>query len=704
MKRYTFTSAGAETSLQRGALRASFLTVAATVLIGASAAQAQVQPHWTYSDSTDRITHTSGWQFNVTRLSLTTLSVVSCTASPASPGVLPLGDPVKGYTIVSLAHGSSQGGIVTAAHRAKVTGLTLPGTLKTIGDSAFRDIPTLTGLVVIPDSVSLIGRFAFQRTGITQLSIPTAGLYFGAPNSDVVFQCPSLTAIFWRGAFPASITTAYLIIDNSGNAPITNYVQQAHIASWNAGGSGVGTKSTAVNPKLTVPNSNSMWLGFPIRVDVNNAGDVSHILTPLITTTDYFTLHFNGNGNTGGSMPSLTFTNFVTYTLPPNGFVKEGYAFTGWTNTVPDGTVYANQRQVVNLSPTGGVVTLVATWSANNPRSLTYASGFGATVSDGTHPEGIPVSAAHHTLFQRTGYMITAWTNATLSVEPFDTFIMPNANTTLYAQWEAIHYTVEFDPGIGIGDGIGKSMTFTYDTAQNLTSLAALGFEPPDQINDWVFAGWTLNGTTVAYADGALVNNLTAIPFDTLTLTALWAKTPFYVAFAANGADNASPPMPIQIIPYGEERPLDKNLYTRAGLEFIGWKDDHGIYYTDQQLVKNLTLKGDTVTLYAQWAAPYVGNGNEWLPIDVIKVDAHSGNVTLEWNVNNMKDTALRAQPFHYEIHATDDLTQGFKTVYAENQCFFRDAGADPVHSTELSAFTLGLSHTKMFFKLRAVR
>lgn len=77
-----------------------------------------------------------------------------------------------------------------------------------------------------------------------------------------------------------------------------------------------------------------------------------------------YTVQFDGNGATGGSMDSLNCQYDSSYTLPANGFVREGYRFIGWSLS-PDGTntFYGDLAQVQNLSVTdGAVVTLYAQW------------------------------------------------------------------------------------------------------------------------------------------------------------------------------------------------------------------------------------------------------------------------------------------------------------------------------------------------------
>ena len=82
-------------------------------------------------------------------------------------------------------------------------------------------------------------------------------------------------------------------------------------------------------------------------------------------TANTYTVKFNGNGSTSGSMSNESFTYGVTEALPTNGFSRgAAYVFTGW-NTAPDGTgtaVAANYSASKLTATNGGTVTLYAQW------------------------------------------------------------------------------------------------------------------------------------------------------------------------------------------------------------------------------------------------------------------------------------------------------------------------------------------------------
>ena len=100
-------------------------------------------------------------------------------------------------------------------------------------------------------------------------------------------------------------------------------------------------------------------------------------------TPNHYAVHFDGNGNTGGSMsdmPARTYGD--AFNLTANAFTKTGYTFAGWA-TSKDGTVrYRDGAQVSNLTDVNnGTATLYAKWTPKNYTvtldKQTSAEGYG---------------------------------------------------------------------------------------------------------------------------------------------------------------------------------------------------------------------------------------------------------------------------------------------------------------------------------------
>ena len=85
------------------------------------------------------------------------------------------------------------------------------------------------------------------------------------------------------------------------------------------------------------------------------------ILTKVNEIDETYTVTFNGNGSTFGTMDVLTCDTFDKCKLSKNEYMKNGYAFMGWSTT-PNGIVeFENEEEVFSLV-TSGNIDLYAVW------------------------------------------------------------------------------------------------------------------------------------------------------------------------------------------------------------------------------------------------------------------------------------------------------------------------------------------------------
>ena len=90
-----------------------------------------------------------------------------------------------------------------------------------------------------------------------------------------------------------------------------------------------------------------------------------------------YSIAFDGNGATMGSMPRLPMTVGIQAQLLANQYIRKGWLFLGW-NTQPDGSgdSYSDQQAVLDLSTTNkDVVTLYAQWLDNTGNTLVPTDG-----------------------------------------------------------------------------------------------------------------------------------------------------------------------------------------------------------------------------------------------------------------------------------------------------------------------------------------
>ena len=249
---------------------------------------------------------------------------------------------------------------------------------------------------------------------------------------------------------------------------------------------------------------------------VSTASD--HTLTAQWSPITY-TLHFEGNGKTGGSMSDIGGTYDTWVTVTTNGFTKTGYAFSGWKasglgsnakiwenrNTIDltSSTIIPDSALIKNCTDTaGGTVTLTAQWTVN-----TYTLHFDGNGNTGGSMSGI--SATYDTWarvttngFTKTGYTFSGWKasglgsnakiwkNSTTTDLTSSTIIHDYAEVknctdtaggtvTLTAQWTANKFNVTFVAGEGVSDS-SKFVTYG-ESYGELPSPSATGKE---------FLGW----------------------------------------------------------------------------------------------------------------------------------------------------------------------------------------------------------------------
>ena len=177
---------------------------------------------------------------------------------------------------------------------------------------------------------------------------------------------------------------------------------------------------------------------------------------PTYSTTGdrQFYVRYYPNEGTGqlyndGPYSAASANDPITATVKPNvnsdfSFTRAGYNFTGW-NTQPDGsgTSYAPGATIT----LNDHVKLYAQWQQNAVATytLTYNKNgsdvTGIVPTGGTYESGDTVTVAGKGTLARDGYTFTGWNTAAngsgTSYAPGNTFTI-NANTTLYAQWEAV--------------------------------------------------------------------------------------------------------------------------------------------------------------------------------------------------------------------------------------------------------------------------
>ena len=387
-----------------------------------------------------------------------------------------------------------------------------------------------------------------------------------------------------------------------------------------AGSNAPGTPASQTVPYNTAAADKSGWAAgdtgkipgyrFDGWYTAPNSGNKYDFNTPLTNNVTVYahwigngyTVRFAGNGATGGSTPDQAFQYNIGQNLHRNGFVRDGYTFTGWKRA-DNQQAYGDGQWVTNLTTQpDGIVTMVAQWSANeahirynpNPPAGKTAGGQGTPNWDG-HTGDTPAIGGNGWTID--GYTFAGWTT---SPDGGGTKYAPgarwaaNGTLTLYAQWTPGEAGLTYD---GNGATGGKTDPQNGVTDQKV-NVRQNGFTR----DGYTFVRWG----TQADCRGKAVN-----PGDkwtlqgSSTLYACWAGVAQTLTYHGNGATGGN--TAAQSGHTGDELTTNANGFTRDGYTFVRWdtaKDGSGIAYGEgKNGVGRYTMKPAGNDLYAIWQA-----------------------------------------------------------------------------------------------------
>jgi len=381
-------------------------------------------------------------------------------------------------------------------------------------------------------------------------------------------------------------------------------------SSWNTSADGSGDDSAA-GAAFTMPPSNT-------------------ILFAQWTPTEQ-TLFYDDQGGSGGPADDTALTGdpiTVLLTQPS----RTGYSFAGWNRVANGSGTWVAGGSTFPMPPNDD--TLYAQWTAKS-FLLSYDPNGGVGV-----PAAVSVTynstatVASDDTPTRSGYAFTGWNtlaNGTGTARSGgDTFTMPAASVTLYAQWSAQPQTLVYDANGGSGAPANQTAN-TDDTL--LVSNTA-----PTRAN-FAFTGWSTdpNGTGISAAG----NETIRMPAGGLTLYAQWVGIPYQLTYDANGGSGGP----------GTQQHLAGNPVTVSGgepsytgFEFVGWNTTANGSGTAYEAGDVFTMPAENMSLFAMWQfipEPLVITTESLPPGDVddtysVKVQATGGVGPYTWTATGL--------------------------------------------------------------------
>lgn len=387
-----------------------------------------------------------------------------------------------------------------------------------------------------------------------------------------------------------------------------------------AGSNAPGTPASQTVPYNTAAADKSGWAAgdtgkipgyrFDGWYTAPNGGNKYDFNTPLTNNVTVYahwvgngyTVRFAGNGATGGGTPDQAFQYNIGQNLHRNGFVRDGYTFTGWKRA-DNQQAYGDGQWVTNLTTQpNGIVTMVAQWSANeahirynpNPPAGKTTGGQGTPNWDG-HTGDTPTIG-------QNGWTIDGYTFAGWATSPDGSGARyapgarwtANGTLTLYAQWTPGQASLTYD---GNGATGGKTDPQTGKTDEKI-NVRDNGFTR----DGYTFVTWN---TQADCKGNAVKPNSEWTLRGSSTLYACWAGNAQTLTYHGNGATGGN--TAAQSGKTGDELTTNANGFTRDGYTFVRWdtaKDGSGTAYGEgKNGVSQYVMKPAGNDLYAIWKA-----------------------------------------------------------------------------------------------------
>lgn len=386
-------------------------------------------------------------------------------------------------------------------------------------------------------------------------SVNLCTVFFDPAGGSATFQQMTLSYGEKVGTLPTATKTGY---DFEGWYYIDNPTKKA-------------TTNDVVNGNITLA---AQWTAKQFIITFDARGGMISGVTGQTTNKG---VYYN---DTFGDLPTVT---------------KVGSKLRGWYDDVNgNGNLYTSNsvaRMAQNL-------TLYAVWEVETLTVVFNGNGGQCSVSSKNYDYGaeygtLPVPT-------RVGYGFLGWATSLSSTSYVGASGTVTTAHTLYAQWKANVYYVEYQANRNDTTGTMERSTFTYDEAGTLRTLGFVCEKAE-------FTGWNTNasGTGTWYSDGQSIRNIATADGATITLYAQWSENNYVVSIDVlnytvvnNNGFTAHGMAYIEKGYKHGDRLGTLPVLSKAGHTFTGYKNS-----STGAAVNADTLVTDDMTLLAQFTA-----------------------------------------------------------------------------------------------------
>ncbi|QSB11892.1 InlB B-repeat-containing protein [Lysinibacillus fusiformis] len=335
---------------------------------------------------------------------------------------------------------------------------------------------------------------------------------------------------------------------------------------------GIGSYTFTVQPKGD---------GLLILDGDQGVSSSTKIISPLT-----YTVLYDGNGNTGGTVPQdnaiYSQNDDVTVAANDGGLVKTGHSFISW-NTKANGTGTSYLPNNTFKIATENI-TLFAQWAINH-YTVSFDVDGGSTISNQTidygekasQPTPAPTKADH---------IFEGWYTSNAYTTSYDFNSAITRHTTIYAKWSPVMYTVSFDAN---GGSAVSNQTVGHGKKASQPT-------PTPTKTGHTFGGWyTSNAYTMPFDFNSVITGNT-------TIYAKWNPVTYTVRFDVDGGSAVSN----QTVTHEGKASQPTSAPTKADYTFGGWYTNNA-YTTPYNF--DTAITANTV-IYAKWISNNTGGGN----------------------------------------------------------------------------------------------
>ncbi|MDQ0360458.1 InlB B-repeat-containing protein [Breznakia pachnodae] len=292
---------------------------------------------------------------------------------------------------------------------------------------------------------------------------------------------------------------------------------------------------------------------------------------------------------------------------------KEGYHFAGWY----DSPLFSNKVTGVSAT-TAEDIKLYAKWEASEYK-ITYELDGGINHLNNPTKYVFGTGVTSFDKPTKEGYHFAGWYDSPLFTNKVTSV---SATTTedikLYAKWEAINYTIDYELDGGINH-LNNPTKYVFGTG--VTS-----FDKPTK-EGYNFAGW--------YDSPLFTNKVTSVSATTaedIKLYAKWEAINYTIDYELDGGINN----PNNLTSYTTETGVSQFYApTKEGYDFIMWTDDKGKEITN---VPENTV--GNIILYAKWEAKGTSIVDNETPSVDARPNIDGSNTTSNEEKNQKVDTS----------------------------------------------------------------